>query len=252
MPAIYYTNGWRCNMVVYLYDPVLNTKTKTNYKLLSGMTGQSAGTLASYKNKGMKVRSLNCYLIDENTPLSQRREWYKEEEIMGERWLELEGTQRGISISNHGRFKREYESVTNFIMPYQYKGQHQEVKVDFKGKYQAYQVSKLVAHHFIGPRKEGMAVYHKNGIEVDNFVGNLVYLTKREIGRKTGFMAKSIEVTQLDPETLEVIAEYRSSREAGKLCYVSRQAVLDNCHGRTKSAAGKLFRFTKELKEELC
>lgn len=48
------------------------------------------------------------------------------------------------------------------------------------------------------------------------------------------------------------IEEYRSAREAGRKTFLSYQAVLDNCNGKTKIAGGVYkFMFVSDYDREL-
>lgn len=47
-------------------------------------------------------------------------------------------------------------------------------------KPRAYQVHHLVLHEFVGPRKKGLEVNHKNGIKTDARLKNLEYVTRIE------------------------------------------------------------------------
>lgn len=92
-------------------------------------------------------------------------------------------------ISNYGRFKKKYKSAPEgkFILPY-YKvktpksGKNQFIKVMFRDKSKEYNVSRLVAYHFIDiPSKykdyfyDELTVYHKNEIQYDNYHRLLEY-----------------------------------------------------------------------------
>lgn len=109
------------------------------------------------------------------------------------------------------------------------------IKVKFNGVYTAQKVAQLVAFHFLGEPKSGQVVFHKNLIVTDDWVGNLEYISKQKLGKRTGQLSKGRAVVQLDPETLEPINEYRSAREAGRQTFLSYQAVTDRCNGRVKN-----------------
>lgn len=77
----------------------------------------------------------------------------------------------------------------------------------------------LVAELFLGKRKKGMKIIHKNGDFSDDRAINLKYATcsdvnyHNEIGKKVA-VKKGVAVEQLDPKTGKVIASYNSGNEA--------------------------------------
>jgi hypothetical protein len=235
----------------YLYDPRTNLLTETNYKYLEELTGLKKETLSHYKTKRRKISKINCYLVDEKITLKQRRDWYEKEKYQNEIWKEIKGSDGKFLVSNYGRFKRIYKNHSSFLLPYLNKKRgYLQIKALFNGRYGDHKVSIIVAHHFIGTPKRGEVVHHKNSIITDDFAGNLEYISRASLGRKTGFKSKSKAVIQLDIHTLEVLDEYRSAREAGRKNYISYQAVLDNCNHKTKVCCGNfLFIFTDEYEE---
>ncbi|MDH8003018.1 hypothetical protein [Bacillus cereus] len=65
-------------------------------------------------------------------------------------------------------------------------------------------------------------------------------------GKMTGGKSKGKPVIQLDMNTREVIDEFRSAREAGRRCFLSYQAVLDNCNHKSRTSGGYIFMFAEE------
>lgn len=236
-----------------MYDPRSNILTPTNYDFLTELTGKNEAYLRSVKSKKMKVANINCYVTDERVTLKQRRSWYEKEKYLNEYWKPIEGSGGMFLISCYGRFKRVYKNHEKLLLPFlKKKGGYLQIKITFKGLYKDYKISKLVAYHFVGKPKPNEVIRHKNGILTDDFAGNLEYITKSELGKKTGYKAKSKPVVQLDPETFEVLNEYRSAREAGRENFISYQAVLDNCNHKTKVCCGDfLFLFMDEYEQNL-
>lgn len=232
----------------YLYDPRTNVITETTYDYLTELTGKPKNTLASLKSRGKRINNLNCYILHENTTLKQRKAWYEKQKYEDEAWKFINGSKGEFLISNYGRFKRIYKHKTSFILPYLKKRTgYLEIKVTFNEIYKSYKVTNIVGFHFVGKPKPGEVLRHKNGIKTDDFVGNLEYIQKNVLARSTGPMSRSKPVIQLDMDTKEVLNEFRSAREAGRKCYLSYQAVLDNCNYKSKSSGGYLFMFTDEF-----
>lgn len=235
-----------------LYDPKTNILTETTYSYLVDLTGNTKNTLATNKCKGRKIRNINCYITDDTVSVEQRKTWYEKETFHNEIWKSIQGSNNQFLISNYGRFKRVYKNnKIAFLLPYILKRSGLlHIKVKFNEVYKQYRIANLVAHHFVGSPKDGEVLHHKNLIKTDNYSGNLEYISRKALGAKTGQLSTSKAVVQLDKETLEVIDEFRSAREAGRQCFLSYQAVLDNCNHKSKSSGGYLFMFLEEYERE--
>ncbi|PJN91381.1 HNH endonuclease, partial [Bacillus sp. mrc49] len=230
--------------MLYLYDPRTNILTETNYKDLELLTGKSYSSLSTHKSKKMKLSKINCYLADEKTTLKQRKEWYVKEKYHNEVWKAVEGSGDKFLVSNYGRFKRLYKSSEKFLLPYLHKRSGDLfIKVQFKNKVKKYKASHLVAYHFVGNPKPGEVLHHKNLIKTDNFFVNLEYITKEKLGKKTGFRSTSKPVVRIDKDTMEVLEEFKSVREAGRKCFFSYQTVLDRCNKKSIPRDGDVFMF---------
>lgn len=234
--------------MLYLYDPRTNILTETTFDYVLDIAGVTKSSLKSMMSKGSKLAKINCYLVDEKVTLAKRKEWYVKEKYHQEVWKEVEGSEGKFLISSYGRVQRAYKNHSSFILPFLHR-KHLMVKVWFKGKYQQMKTGHLVAHHFLDDPKPGEVLHHKNGIVTDDFAGNLEYISNKELGKKTAHKAKARPVVKIDPETLDVLDEYRSSREAGRKNYRSYQSVLDNCNKKTKTSAGMLFMWADEYEE---
>lgn len=219
--------------MIYLYDPRTNVTRKTTYEELEGITGRPKSSLMSARSRKGKLKAIDCYITDENTTIEQRREWYAKETYSDEAWLTIKGSGDQFKISNYGRLKRVYKTTEKFLLPFQRKGRgNLFIKCRYQGKYGEYKVGHLVAAHFIREKQPGENVIRKNGIITDDFVGNLEYASKEKLGKMTGYKSKSKPVVQVDVQTLEIINEFRSAREAGRKCNFSYQAILDRCNGK--------------------
>ncbi|SEQ22805.1 NUMOD4 motif-containing protein [Virgibacillus subterraneus] len=233
--------------MIYLYDPRTNVYTKTTYEDLKGITGQPYNSLVSMKSRKMKLSLINCYIMDDNTTVQQRREWYTKEKFDDEYWLTIKGSNNQYLLSNYGRVKRQSKQHQRLILPFRRKDKGVLfVKVRYNDKYGEYQVSRLVADHFIGDLEPGKVVYHKNRIRTDDHVANLKYITRSELGKIVGYSSRSIAIVQLDPETNELLGEYRSIREAGRKCYLSHEAIRHNLMRKSEVSGGYVFMYADD------
>ena len=248
-----YSYSQGADHLLYLYDPRTNVLTKTTYEEVIGITGLAKASLYWYKCRRVKLKKINCYLTDSKITLKQRREWYVKEEYPDEAWQTIDGSDGKYQVSSYGRFRRIHKNGPKFLLPYIHKRNgHLMIKVRFKDRLWKYKVSHLVAHHFIGQPKSWQVLYHKNKIKTDNFVANLAYISKEELGQKTGFMSmKNKPVLKVDKNTKKVLAEYRSVREAGKHCFMSYQAVSDRCYKRVKANEPYILMFADEYNESV-
>ena len=131
----------------------------------------------------------------------------------------------------------------------------QFIKVKFQDEYKEYNVARLVAYHFVDIyytndkviRKSkdekykhytcnDLTVYHKNGLVYDNYAGNLEWLDRYDLAAKTAHKSKTKgTIVAKDAITGEVIGFFRSTRDAEKHLYVSRQAVSDSLNKKWKT-----------------
>lgn len=102
------------------------------------------------------------------------------------------------------------------------------------GKSKDWPVLRLMVLTWYGGCPEGKVPYHKNGVLADNSLNNIGFITRRELGKKTGAKAKRVAVKKVDPEG-EVVEIYPSARAAAKANHMSYQTVLDRCHGKVKN-----------------
>lgn len=145
---------------------------------------------------------------------------------MYEEWKPIEFDPR-YEVSNFGRFRKLNKKGYRYLKPYK---KHNLYVV--KMKYKEYNCARLVASAFIRPLKNNEQVLHKNGLAFDNFYRNLEILSPKELGKRTGHIARSKRVVLV--ENGEIKKSWRSSRKAAKDLYISRQTVSDYCNNRTK------------------
>lgn len=236
--------------MIRLYDPRTNIISESTYEHLSWLTGKDKRSLMTYRSKGKKIKSINSYILKDDTTITQRKEWYQKEKYKCESWKEIQGSDGKYLVSNYGRFKKIGKTKLYFVLPYLKRSQgHLEVKVLFNKEYKSHRVSKIVALHFLGvPQDKEEVIRHKNGIKTDNFSGNLEYIQREKLGKLTG-AKKSKPVVKLDKDTAEVIGEYRSIQEARRECFLSYQSILDNCKGRRETTGGFVFMYAENYEE---
>ncbi len=92
-----------------------------------------------------------------------------------ENWKLIEGFEE-YEVSDHGRIRRG----SRIKQPRADRKGYLSVALWKNQKTTKFQVSRLVAAAFIGPRPDGCVVAHNNGINNDNRVGNLRYCTPTE------------------------------------------------------------------------
>ena len=145
---------------------------------------------------------------------------------MYEIWKPIEFNTR-YEVSNFGRFRKKLKKGYRYLKPYK---KHNLYVIKMKDK--EYNCARLVASAFIRPLKNNEQVLHKNGLAFDNFYRNLEILSPKELGKRTGHIARSKRVVLV--ENGEIKRSWRSSRKAAKDLFVCRQTVSDYCNGKVK------------------
>lgn len=87
---------------------------------------------------------------------------------------------------------------------------------------------------WLGGPRPGLVPYHINGDLGDSSVHNIGWTTPQKLGQMTGGNSRRIPVAKVTPDG-EVVALYKSAREAAKENHMSYQTVLDRCNGKVKN-----------------
>ena len=96
-------------------------------------------------------------------------------------------------------------------------------------------VLRIMAITFLGSPPDGCVPYHKNGCQSENHVNNIAYISRKELGKRTGAMSKRKPVAKID-QSGQVVEVYSSAREAARQNHMSYQTVTSRCNGNCKSA----------------
>lgn len=88
----------------------------------------------------------------------------------------------------------------------------------------------LMADAFMGGRRPGMTITHKDGSKLNCAVWNLQFMTRSECARLGG-KSRRRTVLKIAPDGT-VVNIYRSAREAAKKEYVSLNVILNRCLNR--------------------
>lgn len=102
------------------------------------------------------------------------------------------------------------------------------------GKRGTHPVHLLMRDVWMKGKRPNMVVYHKNGDIADSCLHNLEYIRREDLGKKVGGNATRQPVVKIN-KAGEVVAFYRSAREAARKNYMSYASVLDRCHNKTKN-----------------
>lgn len=173
---------------------------------------------------------------------------------MVESWRNIPGYNGKYQVDMEANIRRVYKSgKTRAMTPYHKKmsgSQRLIVKLtDDKGKSKEVILIQIMAKTFLGPAPDGCVPYHKNGCQGDNYIQNIAYISRKELGKLTGAKSKRMPVAKID-QTGNVVEVYSSAREAARKNYMSYQTVIDRCNGKCKSAfAPDGFAYAWEDKE---
>lgn len=158
---------------------------------------------------------------------------------MKETWKDIPGYYGKYQANREGSIRRMFPSgKTREMKPYHKKmkgSQRMVVKLTKDGKSKEVILIQIIAKTFLGPIPEGYVPYHKNGCQSDNYIQNIAYISKKELGKKTGSQSRRQSVIKINC-CGEIVDVYSSAREAAKKNFMIRQTITDRCNGKCKSA----------------
>lgn len=151
------------------------------------------------------------------------------------RYKSIEGYKYPYRVSDEGDVERQWPNGKwKKLKPYPYnKRWLVELKLPEGGQKRVL-VAKLVADAFLGGTPPGALRVHKNGMQQDNAVENIIFLT-RSASAKRQRPGNSRPVAKLD-EHGDVVELYASGREAARKNHISQAAISARCCGRIKDA----------------
>ena len=149
--------------------------------------------------------------------------------------INREGQVRSWRCSRGNRFSKKPRLLSSFVRKKGRRGQARFVKItDAQGKSKDVKVLSIMVDVWLGGQRDGMVPYHKNGDLDDNSINNIGFISREQLGKKTGAMSRRRTVAKVD-RFGNVIAFYPSARSAAKANHMSYQTVNDRCNGKVKN-----------------
>ena len=94
-------------------------------------------------------------------------------------------------------------------------------------------LTSLMADAFMGGRRSGYNIIHKNSFKEDCALENLEFISNKANGKTFGGLARRLPVLKVDRNG-EILAVYNSSKEAAEANFMSKVQVQRHCRGETK------------------
>lgn len=171
-------------------------------------------------------------------------------------WREIPGYYYRYRINDEGEVQRYWEDKREWRTKKAhrsggkyYSGYRLMVKLTVKPKvYKEVPVVDLMVNAFMGGRAAhpGKIVSHRNGMLNDCSLQNLIWITRKELGKRSGGSGRK-SVVKIDKDGNEV-AIYRSTLECCAKEYIHRKTLwrmIKNKTPATKSCTGYAYRYEK-------
>ncbi len=230
---------------VWLFDPRTAERKLTDLNMVAGITGRTVNSVRT--SIGRRIKCLNCYLLELDTPLSKFRELLAKEVIEDEVWRDIPNSL--WQVSSYGRYRSYLKCQPDrfvYRLPYYNRGSlAQVITIRINGCPKSYTVSTWVYKLFVGEVPRGYVIYHLSGNKFDNRVENLGVIKKNELIVKQCVPINAIEVQQLDMDTGEVLAEYSTLTQAAKVNYTDIKSICEAAR-KGKPSIGFRWKISKE------
>ena len=198
-----------------LFDPITQEKTEITYEKLTGILGTTKSSLARYKREQTKIKSINCYFLENTVSRKQLDELAQKEVIEKEIWKPIKGTVRKYECSDWGRVREILEDGTYKILHIVQKKMGAYVCIDKK----TIILSRLIYETFSGKSLKDKFVYHKDGNKSNNCYYNLSEELNWNNVRKLASL-RSKPVIRINCDTGER-QEFENITKAAKESFVS-------------------------------
>lgn len=149
-------------------------------------------------------------------------------------WVEITGYRFRYRINSEAVVQKELESGNWYTLKAYISGRTRAcVKMRTKDNRKVdVPVVWLMADAFMGGRRPGVNIIHKNGAKLDCALVNLAFASKKTSGKLSSANRRKA-VMKVD-KTGQVVAIYQSGREAAKKNYISQNAIWARCAGKVK------------------
>lgn len=148
-------------------------------------------------------------------------------------WVKIEGYRWPYRIDEEGHLEKCVDNVWIRLQPYLSGRQRACVKMQTKeGKRKDVPLVNLMANAFMGGKKPGECIIHKNGSKLDCYLGNLQKMTLSECG-KLSSRNRRRAVAKIDRKG-HIVQIYPSAREAAQKNHISQTAVWHRCNNMLK------------------
>ena len=175
-------------------------------------------------------------------------------------WKDIEGFDGKYQISKDGNVKTIKSNGKLIILkPYFNSAGNYIVRLTKNNKRKEYTIIGLMAKTFLGPAPKGYVPHHKNKMKTDNYIGNIEYISRRELGLIYGKSSGRRPVAQINNKG-EVVNFYSSAGEAARKNHLSKTTVTERCNGQRKSLFAydgfayawedKMYIIQKKIKKE--
>lgn len=180
---------------------------------------------------------------------------------MSEIWKDIKGYEGLYQASNLGRIKslRNYHQTGRILKTFKRPNGYLIVTLCNRGKQTTKSVHRLVAETFIEKESNKDQVNHKNGNKEDNRVDNLEWCTCKENinhawenglskvtkGMREHCKAYNIKINQYNKD-MGIIKQWESASQAGRELNIFQQAIVNCLKGRSKTAGGFIWKYSKE------
>ena len=230
---------------VWLFDPCTAERKLTDLSMVAGITGRTVNSVRS--SIGCKLKNLNCYLLDIDTPLSKFRELLAKEVIPDEVWRDIPNSL--WQVSSYGRYRSYLRcQPCRYVYRVPTRGVKETssmIAMKINGIKQYYRTHEWVYKLFIGEIPNGYVVYHLDGNKANSRIENLGVIKRSKLVIIQCEPVRAVEVQQIDIDTGEILAEYNTLTKAAKANYTDVKTIKDAAK-KERPAIGFLWKVYKK------